>query len=154
MSQQRPDHPTPSHLLEDSVRNPSSLLCLPCCLSIGSGLTFCFWELLFGLIPLSSHCFTSQWEGEGLLLSCLWFFVTPWTVAHQTPPSPWDSSGKNIGVGCHSLRRGIFPTQGLNLGLLGLLHCRRFLYYSATRETGDWLAFFQFQCMMLGWDAK
>ena len=22
---------------------------------------------------------------------------------------PWDSSGKNIGVGCHSLLQGIFP---------------------------------------------
>ncbi|KAM7244171.1 hypothetical protein CapIbe_004779, partial [Capra ibex] len=27
---------------------------------------------------------------------------------------PWDSSGKNAGVGCHSLLQGIFPTQGLN----------------------------------------
>ena len=24
---------------------------------------------------------------------------------------PWDSLGKNIGVGCHSLLWGIFPTQ-------------------------------------------
>ena len=38
---------------------------------------------------------------------------------------PWDFSGKNIGVGCHSLQ-GIFPTQGLNLGLL---HCRQILYH-------------------------
>ena len=30
---------------------------------------------------------------------------------------PWDSPGKNIGVGCHSLLQGIFLTQGLNLGL-------------------------------------
>ena len=34
---------------------------------------------------------------------------------------PWDSPGKNIGVGSHSLLQGIFPTQGLNLGLV---HCR------------------------------
>ena len=39
---------------------------------------------------------------------------------------PWDSPGKNIRVGSHSLRLGIFPTQGLNLGLL---HCRQILYY-------------------------
>ena len=38
-------------------------------------------------------------------------------------PSPWDSSGKNSGVGCHSLIQGIFPTQGMNLDLL---HCRFF----------------------------
>ena len=34
---------------------------------------------------------------------------------------PWDSPGKNIGVGCHFLLQGIFLTQGLNLHLL---HCR------------------------------
>ena len=31
---------------------------------------------------------------------------------------PWDSLGKNTGVGCHFLFHGIFLTQGLNLGLL------------------------------------
>ena len=35
---------------------------------------------------------------------------------------PWDSPGKNTGVGCHALLQGIFPTQGLNLHLLCLLH--------------------------------
>ena len=30
---------------------------------------------------------------------------------------PWDSPGKNAGVGCHALFQGIFPTQGSNLGL-------------------------------------
>ena len=34
---------------------------------------------------------------------------------------PWDSPGKNTGVGSHFLLRRIFPTQGLNPGLL---HCR------------------------------
>ena len=29
-----------------------------------------------------------------------------------------DSPGKNIGVGCHTLLQGIFPTQRLNPGLL------------------------------------
>ena len=33
----------------------------------------------------------------------------------------WDSPGKNIGVGCHGLLQGIFPTQGLYLCLLCLL---------------------------------
>ena len=39
-----------------------------------------------------------------------------------------DFSGKNIGVGCHALLQGIFPTQGSNLCLPHLLHCRRILY--------------------------
>ena len=34
--------------------------------------------------------------------------------------------GKSTGVGCHFLLQGIFPTQGLNLGLL---HCRQTLYH-------------------------
>ena len=35
---------------------------------------------------------------------------------------PSDSPGKNIGVDCHFLLQGIFPTQGLNLCLSQLLH--------------------------------
>ena len=31
---------------------------------------------------------------------------------------PWDSPGKNTGVGCHFLLSGIFQTQGSNLSLL------------------------------------
>ena len=31
---------------------------------------------------------------------------------------PWDFSGKNSGVGCHSLLQGIFPTQESNPRLL------------------------------------
>ena len=38
---------------------------------------------------------------------------------------PWDFPGKNPGVGCHSLLQGIFPTQGLNPGVLD---CRQILY--------------------------
>ena len=52
----------------------------------------------------------------GCVLSCfshVWFCVTPWTVAHGVL-CPWDSPGKNTGVDCHALLRGIFPTQGSN----------------------------------------
>ena len=41
-----------------------------------------------------------------------------WTVARQAPLA----MGKNTGVGCHGLRQGILPTQGLNLHPLYLLH--------------------------------
>ena len=47
--------------------------------------------------------------------------ATPWTVVLQAP-LPWDSPGKNIGLGCHGLFQGIFLAQGLNLRLLCLLH--------------------------------
>ena len=39
---------------------------------------------------------------------------------------PWDSPGKNTGVGHHALLPGIFPTQGLNPGLP---QCRQILYH-------------------------
>ena len=45
-----------------------------------------------------------------------------------SPPSSsvhGDSPGKNIGVGCHAIFQGIFPTQGSNPGLQ---HCRQILY--------------------------
>ena len=49
---------------------------------------------------------------------------------HRLKPTrllcPWNSPGKNTGVGCHSLLQGIFPTQGSNPGLL---HCRQILYH-------------------------
>ena len=41
---------------------------------------------------------------------------------------PWESTGKNTGVGCHALLQGIFLTYGLNLYFLCLLHCRWILY--------------------------
>ena len=39
--------------------------------------------------------------------------------------SPWNSPAPNTGMGSLSLLQGIFPTQGLNLGLP---HCRKILY--------------------------
>ena len=43
-----------------------------------------------------------------------------------SPPTrllcPWDSPGKNSGVGCHCLFQGIFLTQG------SILHCRQTVY--------------------------
>ena len=41
---------------------------------------------------------------------------------------PWDSPGKNPGVGCHFLLQEIFLTQGSNPGLLNLLHFGWILY--------------------------
>ena len=51
------------------------------------------------------------------------------------PPAPLsvDSPGKNPGVGCLFLLQGTFPTQGLNPGLLCLLHCRLILYSRSNR---------------------
>ena len=60
-------------------------------------------------------------------LSRVRFFVTPRTVAHQSPLK-WDSPGKSTGVGGRFLLQGIFPTQGSNPDLP---HCRQMLYHRA-----------------------
>ena len=57
-------------------------------------------------------------------LSHVRLFVTPWTVATRLL-CPWDFPGKSTGVGCHCLLQEIFPTQGLNPGLV---HCKQTLY--------------------------
>ena len=70
-----------------------------------------------------------------LLLPCMWSEVK-WSrsvVSDSLRPRgleptrllcPWDSPGKNTGVGYHFLLQGIFPTQGSNPGLP---HCRQML---------------------------
>ena len=64
------------------------------------------------------------------VLSCfshVQLFVTLWTVAHQAPLS-MGLSRQEHWSGCHFLLQGIFPTQGSNLHLLCLVHCRWILY--------------------------
>ena len=57
----------------------------------------------------------------------VWLFATPLVCGHHAlPHPPWDSPGKNIGLGSHSLLQGIFPTQGSNSGILD---CRWILYH-------------------------
>ena len=56
--------------------------------------------------------------------------ATPWTVAL----CPWDSLGRNTGVGCHALLQGIFPTQGSNPGLL---HCRQIFFLNHLSYQGN-----------------
>ena len=49
-----------------------------------------------------------------------------WTEIMKTTRllCPWDSPGKDTGVGSHSLLQGVFSTQGSNLGLS---HCKQIL---------------------------
>ena len=58
-------------------------------------------------------------------------------VTHRRQPTrlprPWDSPGKNTGVGCHL--QGIFPTQGSNPGLR---HCRQMLYPLSHQGSESW----------------
>ena len=63
----------------------------------------------------------TEWEP----LSCVRLFVTPRTVQPARLLCAWDSPGRNTRVGCHSLLQRVFPTRGLNPGLL---HFRQILY--------------------------
>ena len=39
-------------------------------------------------------------------------FATPWTIAYQAPLCPWNSPGKDTGMGYYFLPQGIFPDPG------------------------------------------
>ena len=70
-----------------------------------------------------------------LLLCCAVFQSCPILCDSMdcSPPgfsAHGDSPGKNTGVSCHALLQGIFPTQGLNLGLL---HCKQILYHLSSQ---------------------
>ena len=53
-------------------------------------------------------------------------FATPRTVAHQAPLSVEFFLARILEWVAISILQGIFPTQGLNLGLL---HCRQIPYH-------------------------
>ena len=65
---------------------------------------------------------------------------------------PWDSPGKNTGVGCCFLLQRIFPTQELNPGLL---HCRQILYrlsYSGSPKDSIYVFKFRNSVSRLNYD--
>ena len=68
-------------------------------------------------------------------------FLSLWTEPARLL-CPWDSPGKNTGVGYHALLQGIFWTQGSNLHLLWLLRCRQIVYCWASREAHKNLTIF------------
>ena len=79
------------------------------------------------------------WDWHWILLTafmnmCVGSVVSDCVWPHRLQPArllflcPWDFSGQNIGMGCQFLLWGIFLTQGSNLHLLRLLHCRCILY--------------------------
>ena len=66
--------------------------------------------------------------------------LRPQGLQHTRLLCPWDSLGKNTGLGCHALLQGIFPTQGLNQGLP---HCRQILHqlsYKGSPKIVEWTA--------------
>ena len=65
----------------------------------------------------------------------------PTLLYYRRDYSPWNSPGKNAGVGSLSFLQGIFPTQGLNPGLP---HCRQILYqlsHKGSPRILEWVAY-------------
>ena len=99
--------------------------------------------------PAAREAGPSAWWSLGTEVNCLvppntnmkWKVAQSWqTLCHprdcSTPGCcPWDSPGKNTGVGGHFLLQGIFSTQGSNLGLL---HRRQILYYLCHQGSLKW----------------
>ena len=77
----------------------------------------CFW-------PHFKCQFTRKWKV--LVTSVMSDSLRPCGLESARLLSHWNYSSKNIGVGCHALFQGIFPTQGLNPGFP---HCRQILYH-------------------------
>ena len=51
------------------------------------------------------QCMKVKMKGKSLCRVRL--LATPWTAAHQAPPSTWDLPGKSTGVSCHCLLRDL-----------------------------------------------
>ena len=74
-------------------------------------------------------------------LSCCSCFGKESGSSSKISHSPWNSPGHNIGVGSLSLLQKIFPTQGLNPGLL---HCQQILYqlsHKGSPRILEWVAY-------------
>ena len=120
-----------------SLALPLSLLIL--CVGKGAG-TLLDWLEVFAIclnfhgIPSYRSCSCSQMPSfsNGFCVShlcgcaksiqlCL-TLLRPQGLQPSRLFCPWDSSGKNTGVGCCALLQGIFLTQGLNTHLFRLPH--------------------------------
>ena len=82
--------------------------------AVSKGNTFCAFSALCLCVFVTQLCLT---------------LVNPWTVAWQGT-LPWNSPGKNAGVGSHSIIQGFFLTQESNYDL----YWRQILTIWATRE--------------------
>ena len=98
---------TESDTTEVTAASAAPFHCLPYVLYLF------IWEWAFRLSPV---CLVTQ--------LCL-TLCDPKDCSPPASAVHGDSSGKNNGVGCHALLKGIFPTQGSNPGLA---HCRQILY--------------------------
>ena len=55
-------------------------------------------------------------------LSVMFYSLQPYGLQPARFLCPWDSPGKNAGLGYHAHLHGIFPTEESNLHFFGHLH--------------------------------
>ena len=92
-----------------------------------SALLFTFKDISVSLSILQApHGFQENHKNNSVSCSVVSDSLQPHGLQPTRFLCPWDSLGKNTGVGSHSLLQGVFPTQGQNPGLL---HCRQILYH-------------------------
>ena len=80
---------------------------------------------------MTSDCSEGETVGVKVKMLAAQSCLTLCDPMDYSPPGfsvPWDSPGKNTGVGCPFPLQGIFPIQGSNLSLLCFLRCRQMLY--------------------------
>ena len=101
------------------------------------------WLLAFAPQLVSGEAINWVRGEEGYCLGWKWKLLSRPTLRHSMDciVSPWDCAGQNTGVGGLSFLQGIFPTQGLNPGLL---HCKWILYQLSHKGRWrilDWVAY-------------
>ena len=92
-------------------------------------LFFMYYQCEKDYKPIAVQCYIAGcfcWVSVCVSRSAMSNSLQPCGLQPASLLCPWDSLGRTTRVGCHSLLQGIFPTQGLNLGLL---HVRQILYH-------------------------
>ena len=114
------------------------------CIFIYEYLYISFWICIMSFFNYGNHCPNTSNAGVSILsrrysvvyftsvlpqLSLSHSAVSDSLQSHRVQPTrilcPWNSPGKNTGVGSNCLLQGTFLIQGSNPGLL---HCRQILY--------------------------
>ena len=110
----------PVHFLVPRILESNKDICISFYLWVVSLPTLLFWAIYYAKLLILLSYMNACYH-----FSCVRLYRTLWTVVPCPPPGsslfPWDSPGKDTGVGCHDLLQEIFLPQGSNLSLL---HCR------------------------------
>ena len=88
--------------------------------------------------------FTASWLYGQVLFLVTQSCPTLCDPMNYSPPSSSvhaDSPGRNTGVGCYALLQGMFPTQGLNSGLLHFRQILCHLSHQGGPRMLEWVAY-------------